>query len=380
MSILANALPGFRDIRAALVAGYLWLIFGWLLLGETLEARVEAPYLREIVDLANAAGALWTAVAVGVGAYLLGLVSRDVSRVLVRLTRQVLSVRWEVAEAAVSRRREERLAKRTNVEREGRAGSRAATSRPQRTTRDEPSHPRHSSKSAQGLLGVLLRQFEVLGQAVAQLVAAIGAGLIPGVGRIGEALVRGSEVTADQFLPTRVRLSLDRSDPIIRQLVEDRARQAFIPRDEASGESPRAGVDDLGSKETNKIDSQAVRQRTAIETALEDLTEGLRRELDLPATLLVGEQPELFAEADRVRAESELRSAVVPPLIAMAALLSADASPWWAIALIPILQLLVQSVRREDDARRLIGSALLFGRADSAAVNRFDRELREIMA
>ena len=32
MQILASALPGFRDLHAPLTAGYLWLVFLWLLL------------------------------------------------------------------------------------------------------------------------------------------------------------------------------------------------------------------------------------------------------------------------------------------------------------------------------------------------------------
>jgi len=50
------------------------------------------------------------------------------------------------------------------------------------------------------------------------------------------------------------------------------------------------------------------------------------RELSLPATLLVGEQPELFAEVDRLRAEGELRLAVVPPLLATIVLLAFEVS------------------------------------------------------
>ncbi|MEV6624209.1 hypothetical protein AB0M83_14660 [Amycolatopsis sp. NPDC051106] len=31
--MLASLLPGFRDVRSALVAGYMWFCAGWLLIG-----------------------------------------------------------------------------------------------------------------------------------------------------------------------------------------------------------------------------------------------------------------------------------------------------------------------------------------------------------
>jgi hypothetical protein len=193
--------------------------------------------------------------------------------------------------------------------------------------------------------------------------------VVPGLAIV----TRTSDVTGD-LLTQRVRLSLDRSDPIVRQLVEERARQALSvvgsqrEQTQRGGRSSPSGI-------TQDVDASATRRRLAIESALERLTDGLRRELDLPATLLVGDRPELFAEADRIRAESELRVAVVPPLVAQAPLLAAAATPLWLVTLVPIGMLLVQGVRREDDTRRLIGSALLFGDVRSAAVEQFDREL-----
>jgi hypothetical protein len=49
---------------------------------------------------------------------------------------------------------------------------------------------------------------------------------------------------------------------------------------------------------------------------------GLELELNMPATLLLGKDadPQLFAEADRLKSERDLRLAVVPPLTASAIL------------------------------------------------------------
>jgi hypothetical protein len=41
MQILASALPGFRDLRAPLTAGYLWLILLWIWLKPDLASRAD---------------------------------------------------------------------------------------------------------------------------------------------------------------------------------------------------------------------------------------------------------------------------------------------------------------------------------------------------
>jgi hypothetical protein len=88
----------------------------------------------------------------------------------------------------------------------------------------------------------------------------------------------------------------------------------------------------------------------------------VRRELDLPATLLVGDQPQTFGETDRLRSEGELRLALVPPLLALTCVLAVTNSPLWLLAVPGIAVLLWQGVQREDEARRVIASAISFGR------------------
>lgn len=312
MGILANALPGVRDLRAPLLAGYAWLLCGWLLFNEQLSTH-EHRYVRETVNLAHSAGALWTAAAISVVAYLVGLLSRDLSRLLLSMTRHATRLKVEERGARVP-------------------ATRGGTS----TFLDE----------------VLRRYFALVIVPFRALLQLLTLGAYGGS-------ATGISVG---MLSADIRFSLDRSDPIVRGLVEDRAREASALLDTTNGN----GEDNDG-------------RRAAVQAALRDLTDGLRRELDLPATLLVGARPELFAEADRIRAESELRAAFVPPLLALAGLLAANDSWLWLWALLPIGQLLMQGVRREDDVRRLIGRALLFGHVESAAVKRFDGDLERII-
>jgi hypothetical protein len=325
-----------------LVAGYLWVTWGWLLLEEPTTGAGLTRLEHRITDLAHVAGPTWTAIAVGVGAYLVGLISRDISRIFTTVVRQVRSVRWEVAVEAASERRALR----------------------RDTSEDAELHrePTRTARRAQpdGLVPLIVGQIGVSVRVFTLVTAGLGASLVPGLERFAVTLL-GTR-SPEGRLSSRVRFSLDQSDPIVRQLVEARAREAYA-RIDLQG-SPASAEGSVAEK--------------LVDQALADLTEGLRRELDLPATLLVGEQPELYAEADRVRAESELRIAVVPPLMALAILLSSRVSLLWLLALVPTAQLLIQGVRREDDARRLIGSALLFGNVESAAVKRFDVELTKI--
>ena len=72
MSILASALPGLRDIRAPLIAGYLWLLFGWLVVKPEPNFTDAKGLMEVLVDLADTVGPLATAAAVTVAAYLIG--------------------------------------------------------------------------------------------------------------------------------------------------------------------------------------------------------------------------------------------------------------------------------------------------------------------
>jgi hypothetical protein len=108
------------------------------------------------------------------------------------------------------------------------------------------------------------------------------------------------------------------------------------------------------------------------------------RELALPATLLVGGDPQLFAEVDRLRSEGELRLSVVLPLSALLVLAVIQGSPWWLAGFPIVAVLLVNGVLRDRDSRSLIVSAIARDPKKSSSVVRFrewidaeQRSLRE---
>ena len=76
MQILANALPGFRDLRAPVIAGYLWIVFAWLLVDPNLDHRPSSQPGAALYDLGNHIGHIGVAVAVSILAYFAGSVSQ----------------------------------------------------------------------------------------------------------------------------------------------------------------------------------------------------------------------------------------------------------------------------------------------------------------
>jgi hypothetical protein len=165
-------------------------------------------------------------------------------------------------------------------------------------------------------------------------------------------------VSQDESRRAYVRLLFDvrpPADPALEELPElfQRAQTKLVSRRDQPDDAP-----------------QERKERTELDQRFDRTQSEAQRELTLPATLLVGKEPELFAEVDRLRAEGELRLAVVPPLIALICVLTALSSSWWLMALPLTIVLLDQGVRRELDSRNLISNAILRGNIKSASVER----------
>jgi hypothetical protein len=237
VEILANALPGFRNLRAPVIAGYLWLLFIWLLVDPDLDHPPTSGVAGTVWKLGEHVGHVALAIAVSVAAYLVGAVSVRASGALRAL--------WD---------------------------------------------------------GFLRALWYLLPRLVAPRV-----GLPP-------------------LIPLHAVSGL-------RQVV-NRAR-----------------------RRTSSIEV-APSALAALEEEYERAVAERRRELDLPATLLVGDKPALFAEVDRLRAEGELRLAAVVPLTALLIWLNSEESHWWLAGLLGALVLLDQGVRQIHESRQTIEDAL----------------------
>jgi len=253
MQILANALPGFRDLRAPVVAGYTWLIFAWLLVQPDLSVRPSDDVGGALYDLGQHVGHISVAIGISVAAYFVGSLSQTLS-----------------------------------------SGLRTAWTR-------------------------LLQQVWY----------ALPSGLDDAIG------IAGSPEPPEAEEISQI---AERTNTMLAVAPPEAWREVDIP------------------------DVDAVANRAYSEA---------RAELALPATLLVGKEPELFAEVDRLRSEGELRLAVIPPFVGLLVLLACNASAWYLVALGPVLALLDQGVRRMNSSRQLVADAKARGLVPSQALQRF---------
>lgn len=79
--IFSTILPGVRQLRAPLAAGYVWILFICLAAHVT-EVSPRSEFTRELVDLAHTLSAIGLAVAVSFAAYLIGSLSQWIFSVL----------------------------------------------------------------------------------------------------------------------------------------------------------------------------------------------------------------------------------------------------------------------------------------------------------
>lgn len=72
MSFFGSLIPGIREIRAPLIAGYLWLICGWLLIEPHAPSPDGNRVYGRIAELTEVAGPVGRVIAISIAAYLIG--------------------------------------------------------------------------------------------------------------------------------------------------------------------------------------------------------------------------------------------------------------------------------------------------------------------
>ncbi|MCZ0731869.1 hypothetical protein [Mycolicibacterium iranicum] len=257
MQILASALPGFRDLRAPLTAGYLWLILLWIWLKPDLAVRPSNGIAAAVYDLGNVVGPIWIGLGVSVAAYLIGSITQLGSEFI-------------------------------------RSGYRFAFNRESAPYKFEYSN--------------------------------------------NQELIRLAE-------------SAHPIDKLTR---------------EASIKLLRAGLHPEHDAAEIKSIEQNITQRSRM------ARKGLHAELELPATLLLGNETQLFTEADRLKAESDLRFAVALPLSGIILFLTVSSSLWWMLAFIAIAALIAQGIDRDKEFGSLMESSVIRGTVRSDAVQAFN--------
>jgi hypothetical protein len=227
VQILASALPGFRDLRAPLTAGYLWLILLWILNRPDIKTRPANEVGAAIYDLAHHVGPIWVGIAVGIAAYLIGSISQTLATAL--------------------------------------------------------------------------------------------------------------------------------NDAVIRMLSKARSMDAMQIENDVIQRYVEKYLNSAAKKlnVAPESDEIVMHGRTAVS--------GLFNEMEMPATLLLGKEPELFSEADRLKAESQLRLAIVPPLLAIVTVTMLTVSTWCGLGFLVAAILYWQGFKRSEEFRSLMLGAVRFG-------------------
>ena len=83
--MLASLLPGLREVRAPLAAGYLWLVVAWVVLEPVVPQRAEASgVVASLYRAGDILSVLGVGVALSFAAYLLGSLSSSTLTPLLR--------------------------------------------------------------------------------------------------------------------------------------------------------------------------------------------------------------------------------------------------------------------------------------------------------
>jgi hypothetical protein len=289
-AVLGSLLPGFREVRAPLIGGYLWLCALWLAIGPSLPPREEASgVVADVLELADRVPAVAVFAVLSMVAYLLGSAVEDVLR--------GIREQWRTRRAYAFTEWGER--------------------------------PRHNA-SLQAVVSLEMLASERVREAQGKL-AAGGDDL----SALPDALIRPE--AQHQFQPQRPRQYWTDEE-------EDRATQL----------------------------TDALRQKTL-------------RELGLVRFRLMGDEPELYGEIDRARAEAELRVAIALPLVVIGAVLGIRTSPWWAglgigVGLGVLAGLLLWQAReREQKANDRLVDAVFINKVQAPVLDQLGRATEEIL-
>lgn len=106
----------------------------------------------------------------------------------------------------------------------------------------------------------------------------------------------------------------------------------------------------------------------------------LVRELNLVATRLIVDEPALFSEVDRLRAEGELRHAISPALFVLVIVLSIEASPFWLLFLPGLFLFFRSGARSLLEAGDVLADALSIGKVDAPVFERLDTLVSQAIA
>jgi hypothetical protein len=331
---LANLLPGLRELRAPLAAGYAALLAAFVWLGGRLPSGDQQEGV--LGDLQHAAKSLGTGVSLAIVsfvAYLLGSLIADVGGAFfARLGRSITARGRRNLTDLAARACEAAVGPRPTYRRLSAVATTAAklTERPKAGPRELPWDAPFMWRGLDALKETRWAFMRWLGGTVDGIRSAVGN--LPGWLRWWKSW---TVVTPSELYPRK------------------RWRRAWTRRDpgERVYEARRARI--VG----------------AMTCGLADAT---YKELDMVGTRLIGERSELYGAVDRLRSEAELRQAVTLPLELLAIGLIVRGAWMWGVPLLVAAACLpAQGRRRIKAANDLLSEALLLERVKAPTLERF---------
>jgi hypothetical protein len=317
--MLASLLPGLRDLRAPLAAGYLWLAAGWLYFAPQLPASVNDAngVLKDIYRVADASNPVAIAAGLTFIAYLLGILSTGLLTPVVPFIQILLTLPILLISIAVSAIRQSIKKRRQNIYLTNFADDdlwASLTRRRRWTTRED-------------------RKFDLLAE-------------------------RAS---------TAILIDPNHRNTFMEKL-EDRSIRRLIRRMDGFGiwryqnlmgnalEDEEGKLVKLRKMLAEDLQEGSKAAAVALFASEVDVYEHLREiddELKLVPERIVGDKPATYERWDRLMAEAEFRQAIVPPLFAIVAALMARGVlgwPLWLLAAIIPLVIYYQGVLKENAA------------------------------
>jgi hypothetical protein len=324
--MLPNLLPGLRDLRAPLAAGYLWLAAGWLYLAPQLPASVNEAQgiLEDIYRVVNASGPITVAAGLAFVAYLLGILSTGLLirpiRFIVKLPVYILAVPL-VIPALISIMLLER-----STSMESKLNDFFAAIQNVKWRLHAPSLPsiRADQLALRRMSNRVLMDEDYRGILLTQLRDRLGA------------ILSNSSLTLGRDGLRRLQFVRDLMDD---ESMDDNAKEAEILE-----------------RISKYLDEGYLEAAEALVLSVVNVNHHGRDildELTLVPERLVGDRPATYERWDRLRAEGEFRQAVVPPLLAMIGVLLVRGVLGWPLVLlsiVPPLLILIQGMSKEKQA------------------------------
>lgn len=369
MNLLAAAVPGLREVRGPLIAGYLWLLVAWLVVKPEPDLADATGLLASVVDLADTVGPVATAAGVSVAAYLIGALqqgliglfqnlhgnSAELIRVWLRQARERqeydkkfkpegsgLRGHWRAryvrADAIETQLRESLANMRDSLEPE------ALADRPQ---------PHPTRAAFHGLWKMLPKPRRRQ----------------PGPSRATAGMRERRQEDVDELsnLLAALHSDPDRVKKRMHYLVVSHLPSDNFPKAREAARRLEQVLPNINSRRYGEIFRD-----------LDDLKEDFWKELSRPQSLLLGTKPELFAEADRLKAEADFRTAVVPPMYGLIVLLAANVSGWCLALIVAPYVLGRQAEVNGGRAFSLVLDAVTQRKVPSPALERLEEYVKEL--